>query len=201
MSYWTPKGLSYIASGIGKPLFVDKIIEKLEPMNFARICIEISSSSALTDKLDLVVLDDETGFEKVVEVRVEYQNKPQSCSHCNSFGHSMLECPHANYQWVPKAPCNDSAPPFVSPGCDQISSPLLVGDALGSMASVPPDPSAQVPVDNWTVVSRGSKQAIPSEGLEPGSSSIPVEISFSSAWKISRSNCKLEVEFSSSGRE
>lgn len=97
LSYWTPKGLSYLASGIGKPLFVDKTTEKLEPMNFARICIEITSSSNLPDKLDVTVFDEESNSEIVVEVKVEYQNKPQSCSHCKSFGHSLLKCPRANF--------------------------------------------------------------------------------------------------------
>lgn len=40
-------------------------------MNFARICVEMSSSSALLDKLDVVVLDAKSRSEKVVEVMVE----------------------------------------------------------------------------------------------------------------------------------
>lgn len=76
MSYLAPKGLSYLASGIGKPLSVDKVTEKLEPMNFVRICIEITTSSSLLDKLEVVVIDDESNSEKLVVIRVEYQNIP-----------------------------------------------------------------------------------------------------------------------------
>lgn len=57
---------------MGNPLFVDKVTEKLEPMNFARVCIEITPTSVLPSSLDVVFIEEESNFEKVVSVRVEY---------------------------------------------------------------------------------------------------------------------------------
>lgn len=90
LSCLTVSGLSYLASGIGKPLFVDKVTEKLEPMNFARMCVEITTSTVMPSSLDVVVLDEETKLKKIVSVKVEYQNKHLSCSHCKTFGHLLL---------------------------------------------------------------------------------------------------------------
>lgn len=72
LSYLSSTGLSYIASAVGNPLFVDKVTEKLEPMNFARVCIEITPTSVLPSSLDVVFIEEESNFEKVVSVRVEY---------------------------------------------------------------------------------------------------------------------------------
>lgn len=154
LSYWTPKRLSYLTSGIGKPFFVDKITEKLELINFARICVEISSTSALPDKLDVVVLNVELRSEKVVEVRVEYQNKPQFCLHRKSFGHSILRCLRANYQRIPNASGKAHAEP-----CDHDHG-ILMSDENGIMASAPPDHPVPQFEENWTVVSKGPKFAV-----------------------------------------
>lgn len=174
MSYWTPKGLSYIASGIGKPLFVDKLTEKLEPMNFTRICIEISSSAIIPDKLDVVVFDEDYESEKEVEVRVEYQRKPQSCSHYKSFGHSLLKCPRANFQWVPKPP--DKVPDvFPLPSSNaQLSDPIKPFVLLENVKSTPSKDLNPVHGDDWTVISKGSKQSFSKDSMEYGACSIPV---------------------------
>lgn len=134
MSYLSPKGLSFIASAVGKPLFVDKVTEKLEPMNFARVCIEITTASALPDNLVVTIFDDDTGLDKLVDVRVEYQNKPSSCSHCNSFGHSSLKCPSANYMWVRKAPATSPSKPVQPLNLGSLSS--LDSDPLANKASM-----------------------------------------------------------------
>lgn len=51
LSYCSYEGISYLASGIGKPIFADPITEKMEPMNFARVCLEIEVNSVLHEKL------------------------------------------------------------------------------------------------------------------------------------------------------
>jgi len=146
ISYLSGPGLSYIASGIGKPLFVDKITEKLEPMNFARICVEISSTSGWPSSLEVVVLNEETKSEKVALVEVEYQNKPMSCSHCKSCGHSLLKCPHANYKWVPKVSHSTTN-----------SIPPLAAD-VPSSSSATPSPSLNDAPESWTLVAKEPKQ-------------------------------------------
>lgn len=126
---------------MGNPIFVDKVTKKLEPMNFARVSIEITPSSALPSSLDVVVIEQESNSEKVVLVRVEYQNRPQTCSHCKSFGHSLVRCPSANYKWVPKGQVvEDPVPPDPVSRSDSPSVIILK------------------PLNDWTLVSKGPKQ-------------------------------------------
>lgn len=109
-------------------------------MNFARICIEVTPP-VMPSSMDVVVIDAETETEKVASVRFEYQNKPQLCSHCKSFGHSLIRCPRANYKWVPKTQfVVDPVPPDSVP--QSVSS-------LGHFLESP---------NNWTLVSKGPKQ-------------------------------------------
>lgn len=135
MSYWSFTGLSYLASRVGVPLLVDKITEKLEPMNFARICVEITPSSILPSSLDVVVLDKETNSEKVVTVEVEYQNRPQICSH---------------YKWLPKVqkPSDSS---IVTASVVPLSTPVIPKSITAPAATS----------KNWTLVTKGPKQNVP----------------------------------------
>lgn len=134
LSYLSSDGLSYIVSAVGKPLFVDKLTEKLEPMNFSRVC--------MPNSLDLVVIDEDT--EKIITGKVEYQNRPQLCSHCKSFGHSLVICPKANFKWVPKAQSVPN-PPVSSP----ILAPILTRDS--------PSKAFPITTNEWTLVSKGPK--------------------------------------------
>ena len=45
VEYWTPKGLSYISSAIGKPLFADSTNLSRKRLNFARVCVEIEAGA------------------------------------------------------------------------------------------------------------------------------------------------------------
>lgn len=89
-SYWTEEGLSYVASGIGRPLFTDKITTKLDPMPFARICVEMNASSSFPESLCVAVMNDDSEDLEFVDVKVEYQNRPASCPTCQIFGHSRI---------------------------------------------------------------------------------------------------------------
>lgn len=95
ISLLTEEGLSYVASGVGKPLYADQATEEMGMINFYRVCIEIETEAACPQVLE--VFTDDKNF---VEVEVEYQNKPQSCSICKIFGHNMYKCPKSNLQWV-----------------------------------------------------------------------------------------------------
>lgn len=145
LSYLTRSGLSNLASGIGKPLFVDKVTEKLEPMTYARMCVKISTSTVMPSSVDVVILDEDTQLEKIVSIKVEYQNKPLSYSHCKTFGHSLLRCPHANYKWVPKLV---ASAPAMAPLIEVHSAALEISPT-GKM-------------DTWTLVAKGPKlQVVP----------------------------------------
>ncbi|KAK2661863.1 hypothetical protein Ddye_000437 [Dipteronia dyeriana] len=91
--YWTKDGLSYIASAVGKPLYVDSLTESMKRISFARVCIEIDATCDLVDSFDLFMGDDMYPNEgEKVEILVEYQWKPKICTECKSFGHSDVTC-------------------------------------------------------------------------------------------------------------
>lgn len=47
LEYWTPVGLSHIASAVGKPLHTDKLTASKKRISFARICVEVEASKEL----------------------------------------------------------------------------------------------------------------------------------------------------------
>lgn len=138
LSYWSADGISYIASGIGKPICADEITSHFELLNFARVCIEVKASFSFPSSLNVTVLNGETLEDSIVPIEVEYQSRPPSCPTCNVFGHSPLKCPKANYQWIPKAKNVEQTP-------------------------LPPNSSSPGPIANataasdWVTVSRGAK--------------------------------------------
>ena len=48
---WTPKGLSYIASAIGKPLFADSTTIARRRLSYARVCIELEAGIPLVEEV------------------------------------------------------------------------------------------------------------------------------------------------------
>lgn len=87
MELWTVKGLSYVASALGKPLYMDKVTEDISRIGFARVCIEFDSAVGFLDDFDLIMPNRET-----LVVEVEYQWKPKFCNYCSKFGHLNSFC-------------------------------------------------------------------------------------------------------------
>lgn len=50
---WTGPGFSYIASSVGRPLYVDQFTESGKRISFAKICVEVDCSSPLPTSFDL----------------------------------------------------------------------------------------------------------------------------------------------------
>ncbi|KAJ0007875.1 hypothetical protein Pint_29784 [Pistacia integerrima] len=71
LEFWSPDGLSYIASGVGKPLGMDKITEDTCRI---RMPNEVNDES------------------KIMGVRVDYQWRPSQCERCCEFGHGDTSC-------------------------------------------------------------------------------------------------------------
>ncbi|GAV92488.1 DUF4283 domain-containing protein/zf-CCHC_4 domain-containing protein [Cephalotus follicularis] len=95
---WSNLGLSYIASVLGKPLFMDAPTTKRQNLTFARICVDMLATSSFPNVINLD-LDD--GTSTVVDV--EYPWKPQACSLCKVFDHANKACPKAaRREWLPK---------------------------------------------------------------------------------------------------
>ncbi|OVA05081.1 protein of unknown function DUF4283 [Macleaya cordata] len=99
---WNPKGLSSIASAIGKPIMMDSVTASGERRYFAHVCVEVSVDDILLDVIPVLV----DGCRKV-NVSAEYSWKPQKCSSCKTFGHSNSRCPSSRIskitqKWVQK---------------------------------------------------------------------------------------------------
>ncbi|GAV92922.1 DUF4283 domain-containing protein/zf-CCHC_4 domain-containing protein [Cephalotus follicularis] len=96
---WTKLGLSYIASVLGRPLYMDAQTTNRQSLTHARICVDMSASSSFPSS---ILLDLEDGISTVVGV--EYPWKPQACSLCKVFDHANKSCPKAaRREWLPKA--------------------------------------------------------------------------------------------------
>lgn len=83
---WNPKGLGKLASFIGVPLMLHKQTATTSRMTYARVCVEVNVDSDLPSQIDAMV-----GNVRI-KVPVEYNWKPQKCSHCAVFGHTRDKC-------------------------------------------------------------------------------------------------------------
>lgn len=88
LEYWTPVGLSHIASAVGKPLHTDKLTASKKRISFARICVEVEASKELPK--DFYIQCENGDW---ITILVEYDWKPQVCTHCKVFGHTNAQCP------------------------------------------------------------------------------------------------------------
>ena len=91
---WTPKGLSYIASAAGTPLFADTTTVSRKRLSYARVCIEIEAGAELIEEIFLTSGTSDDPCADTIKVKVVYQWQPAQCSHCRVFGHSYNTCPN-----------------------------------------------------------------------------------------------------------
>ena len=89
---WTQKGLSYISSALGRPLFADLATLSRKRLNYARVCIEIDAKSPLIEEFALASGASEDPYKDPILIKVLYQWKPSKCSLCRVFGHSNESC-------------------------------------------------------------------------------------------------------------
>ncbi|KAL3726641.1 hypothetical protein ACJRO7_031536 [Eucalyptus globulus] len=102
VALWSVAGISFLASGIGKPLFVDNRTEQMAMVAFARVCIEVDTSNSFPEVIEFMMKGE------LRTVTVQYEWIPTICPTCSSFGH---RCPAPNSSSpskpgpsVPKAP-------------------------------------------------------------------------------------------------
>ncbi|GAV83158.1 zf-CCHC_4 domain-containing protein, partial [Cephalotus follicularis] len=90
--------LSYIDIILGRPLYMDCPTTNRQALAYARICVDMSSSSTFPNT---ILLDLGEGGTTVVGV--EYPWNPQACSLCKVFDHANKSCPKAvRREWLPK---------------------------------------------------------------------------------------------------
>jgi hypothetical protein len=88
--YWRKTMLFEIASGIGTPLSIDRATQSCLFGHYARILVDVGLSDTLFESM--IVERDGYAF----PVIVEYERKPDFCSHCKMIGHSIQQCNHIN---------------------------------------------------------------------------------------------------------
>ncbi|GAV72222.1 DUF4283 domain-containing protein [Cephalotus follicularis] len=87
LEFWTPSGLSHLASVLGKPMHMDSATGSRQIINFARVCVEIEASNKF---LGYIRARRSNGV--VVDVKVEYSWKSVVCDYCKVFDHSTRVC-------------------------------------------------------------------------------------------------------------
>ncbi|KAL0283764.1 UNVERIFIED_CONTAM: hypothetical protein Sradi_7218200 [Sesamum radiatum] len=93
MEYWTEDGLSAVASGIGTPLYTDKITKNCLRLDFARVCVMLNFNSKLPKHLIVLSPSLSEGKEFPIKVDIDYEWLPLRCVHCCSLGHTAANCP------------------------------------------------------------------------------------------------------------
>lgn len=81
------EGLSYIASVIGRPLYMDSISAACKRLVYAKVCVEIDVEKEVPSTVKLVMRDSSISL-----ISVEVPWFPTKCSTCNIFGHSAKTC-------------------------------------------------------------------------------------------------------------
>lgn len=79
---WTKEEISRIASVLGTPIKLDKIIEGIITIVYARVLIKIKNNFEFLSKIPIL-----SKAHDIVWQGVTYEWKPDTCSNCLSFGH------------------------------------------------------------------------------------------------------------------
>ncbi|GMI70308.1 hypothetical protein HRI_000700100 [Hibiscus trionum] len=87
LELYSKAGLSYISSAIGNPLYMDTVTAKLERLEYAKVCVEVSAVSSIPKVIDVMMRDG-----SIVLVRVIVPWLPPCCSRCSVFGHNDKTC-------------------------------------------------------------------------------------------------------------
>ena len=82
LELFTQKGLSYIASGLGNPLYMDRITAGQQRLSYAKIYVEIEASKEIPKSIEV-----ELGNGSVISISVEVLWLPPKCSRCCIFLH------------------------------------------------------------------------------------------------------------------
>jgi hypothetical protein len=106
IEYWNPTCLSYVASGVGKPLYANASTEANSRLGFARVFVEVDISAQFLKEIEV-----DMGNGHSFVVGIEYPWIPVKCTKCSVFGYLTRNCgatgpsSHGNKvkkQWVPK---------------------------------------------------------------------------------------------------
>ena len=123
LELFTQRGISYLASTLGNPLYTDRITANQQRLAYAKVCVEVSASQAIPRSIEVELRNGKTA---VVYVEVPWM--PVKCAQCQIFGHGDKMCPkkkEVTKVWIPKKveQKNDDK----EPGPDEDESPKREG--------------------------------------------------------------------------
>ncbi|XVE75051.1 hypothetical protein DITRI_Ditri12bG0066400 [Diplodiscus trichospermus] len=87
LELFTRSGLSYIASAVGIPLYMDRITTSYQRLAYAKVCVEIKVSSEIPSSIEVRMKDGSP-----VSISMEVPWHQQRCKNCSLFGHSPNTC-------------------------------------------------------------------------------------------------------------
>ncbi|KAJ6670722.1 hypothetical protein OIU85_014570 [Salix viminalis] len=86
-SFWSWKGLSVVASMMGRPLSCDESTFCCTRLDYARVCVEIDAAQPFIKKFDL----NNPLSAEPIHIEVEYEWTPVRCEKCKVFGHACID--------------------------------------------------------------------------------------------------------------
>ncbi|GJU61921.1 RNA-directed DNA polymerase, eukaryota, reverse transcriptase zinc-binding domain protein [Tanacetum coccineum] len=94
---WTVKGISALASRLGKSLVMDSVTTKMckqgnGKVRYVRVLVEVSAKKELTDVTEVVYKNSMGEVHCRKSVKVVYGWKPPTCCDCGVFGHMLRNC-------------------------------------------------------------------------------------------------------------
>jgi hypothetical protein len=87
MEFWSPTCISHVASGVGRPLYADKVTEEQKRLGYARVLVEIDTKSECPKEVIVCRKNGEN-----VAIGVQYPWLPPKCSLCGGIGHAAYAC-------------------------------------------------------------------------------------------------------------
>ncbi|PKU76950.1 Uncharacterized protein MA16_Dca001556 [Dendrobium catenatum] len=84
---WNSEGISKIASKIGIPIAVDALTAAKTRLTYARICIQVSTTSLFPDLVSVSIEGE------ILKLQIQYEWKPSPCDTCSSLAHTSSQCP------------------------------------------------------------------------------------------------------------
>ncbi|KAK8612248.1 hypothetical protein V6N13_092367 [Hibiscus sabdariffa] len=87
LELFSQQDLSYIASAIGNPLYMDSVTANKEWLEFAKVSVEVKPGDSIPKVVNVLMHD---GSLHAVRVLVPWM--PPCCSKCNTYGHSDKIC-------------------------------------------------------------------------------------------------------------
>ncbi|PWA66504.1 ATPase, F1/V1/A1 complex, alpha/beta subunit, Zinc knuckle CX2CX4HX4C [Artemisia annua] len=94
---WSVKGISSLASCLGKPLIIDEVTTNvcktgMGRLSFARVLIELDAEKQFKHVIEIAYRKKDASTSMTKYVQVEYTWKPTRCSYCCVFGHDDVNC-------------------------------------------------------------------------------------------------------------